>query len=138
VGSFKKILSADTDARDKGKSRPQLSPKPELVGTSIPNDKLAGSFLFNMINAKASLRSNHPSPKLIGMLWDYYVRNVDLLVKVFYRPTVEALVMSACSDLKGIDTSTEALLFGIDFATVKTMSAEECSKLHGEKRRRAA
>jgi hypothetical protein len=91
-----------------------------------------------MTNVKASLRSYHPSPKLSGVLWDYYVRNVDLLVKVFYKPTVEALVMGACSDLKGIDTSTEARLFGIDFATVKNMSAEKCSKLNGEKRRRAA
>ena len=63
-------------------------------------------------------------------LWAYYVDNVDILVKILHRPSVEALIMSASRNLEGIDTTSEPLLFAIWFASVVTMSAEECRAVH--------
>ena len=68
------------------------------------------------------------------MFWDYYVRNVDILVKVLYKPAVEKLVVVASGDLKGVNLVTEVLLFAIWFATARSMSTEECLQSTGEHR----
>lgn len=68
------------------------------------------------------------------VLWDYYVRNVDVMVKVLYKPTVENLVKSASKDLGHLDSPAETLLFAIWFATVNTMSSEECNQLHNQEK----
>jgi hypothetical protein len=68
------------------------------------------------------------------LLWKHYIDNVDILVKILYKPAVEALVMNASKDLGKIDALTEALLFAINFASVTTMSIEECQEIHGEER----
>jgi len=70
----------------------------------------------------------------MGILWEYYVRNIDILVKVLYKPTVESIIKSASLNLESLDASTETLLFAVWFATVTTMSREECLRLHKEER----
>ena len=85
-------------------------------------------------SSKQSLQAYHPTPEIILSLWSYYIRNVDILVKLLYKPTAETLVLRASRGLKEIDTASEPLLFGIWFASVMTMSAEECWTLHGEER----
>ncbi len=68
------------------------------------------------------------------MLWDYYVCNVDVLVKILYKPTVESLVMSACTDIELLDASKKCLLFAVLFAAVTTMSKTECLRSLKEER----
>ncbi|KAF2494417.1 hypothetical protein BU16DRAFT_487525, partial [Lophium mytilinum] len=69
------------------------------------------------------------------VLWEYYCCNVDVMVKVLYKPAVDTLIMRASKDLSSVDSATEApLLFAIWLATATSMSAEECWKLHGENR----
>lgn len=132
--SFEKVLCADSNSRDESVRAPHLSPRSGLTGATTPNEKLAGSCLFSLPSTKQDIRSYHPSTEVAAVLWDYYVDHVDILVKILYKPAVEALIKSASGDLKGIDASTETLLFAIYFATVTTMSAEECLRLQGEGR----
>ncbi len=68
------------------------------------------------------------------ILWDYYVCNVDVLVKILYKPTAESLVMSACTDIDSVDASKKCLLFAIWFAAVTTMSKAECLRSLKEER----
>lgn len=70
----------------------------------------------------------------MSVLWEYYTLNVDILVKILYKPSVDLLVRNASRDAERIDAPTEALLFAIWLASVKTMSAEECTRLHREDR----
>lgn len=87
------------------------------------------NFLLGMSRVKMNLRSYHPSPEMIRVLWDYYVRNVDLLVKIVYKPAVETLLRQHSTDPEGIDSSAESLLFAIYFATVTAMTTEESLRL---------
>lgn len=110
------------------------SPNSDQLGPATLKETLDGSFLFNTQNSKANFRSHHPSPRIMGLLWKHYINNFDILVKILYKPAVEALVMNASKDLRKIDASTEALLFAIYLASVTTMSIEECQEIHGEER----
>ncbi len=71
---------------------------------------------------KHSLRAFHPTPEIMTALWDHYTQNVDILVKVLYKPTVEALMKRASWNLQAISTADECLLFAIWLASVTTMS----------------
>jgi hypothetical protein len=110
------------------------SPNSDQLGPATLKETLDDSFLFNTKNSKANIRSYHPSPRIMELLWKHYIDNVDILVKILYKPAVEALVINASKDLGKIDASTEALLFAIYFASVTTMSIEECQEIHGEER----
>jgi hypothetical protein len=70
----------------------------------------------------------------MALLWDHYVSNVDILIKILHKPTMEAMIVSSCKAMEEIDAPTEALLFGIYYAAVMTMSTEECVKIHGRER----
>ncbi|KAH7370419.1 fungal-specific transcription factor domain-containing protein [Rhexocercosporidium sp. MPI-PUGE-AT-0058] len=109
------------------------SPNSDQLGPATL-ETLNGSFLFNTQNSKANIRRYHPSPRIMELLWQHYIDNVDILVKILYKPAVEALVLNASKDLGKIDASTEALLFAMYFASVTTMSIEECQEVHGEHR----
>lgn len=125
VASLESIL-AKTNANNEGTSAPYPPCSLYSLGSS--------SSLFGTTCAKTSLQSYHPSPEVMGVLWDYYVRNIDVLIKILYKPAAEALVMSASTDLKGLSPSVEAFLFAIWFATVTAMSTKECLSLLKEQR----
>ncbi|KAF2798598.1 hypothetical protein K505DRAFT_99337, partial [Melanomma pulvis-pyrius CBS 109.77] len=95
---------------------------------------LGSSSLFGTTCAKTSLQSYHPSPKVMGVLWEYYVHNIDVLIKITYKPAAEALVLSAAQNLETRSPAVEAFLFAIWFATVTAMSTEECLSLLKEQR----
>jgi hypothetical protein len=86
------------------------SPNSDQLGPATLKETLDGSFLFETQNSKANIRCYHPSPRIMELLWKHYIDNVDILVKILYKPAVEALVMNASKDLGKIDASTEALL----------------------------
>ena len=127
VADIEKVLAADSNANEE-----EANPNSRLP-VSL-DSYMDSSILLGTSNSKQSLQTYHPSPELSISLWAYYVRNIDMLVKILHRPTVEALVVSASEDLKGIDAATESLLFAIWFASVMTMSTEECWTLHKEER----
>ncbi|KAF4632820.1 hypothetical protein G7Y89_g5305 [Cudoniella acicularis] len=135
VANFEKVFSNEPSLGDEEGRLPLSSPKSEC-GVASPNDILDGGFIFGQSNRKRNLRIYYPSTEIVRLLWQYYVENVDILVKILHKPTVEALIMSCLEDPKKIDASTEALLFAIYFSTVTTMSTEECLALHGEERRK--
>lgn len=104
-----------------------------MEATSII-ENLEGSFPFATSSTSRNVRSCHPSAHIQRLLWQYYVGNVDVLVKILHKPTVETLIASCQDETIKLNTPTEALLFAIYFATVTTMSAEECLGVNGEER----
>ncbi|KAF2730826.1 hypothetical protein EJ04DRAFT_555118 [Polyplosphaeria fusca] len=112
-------------------------PSEETTSSSAtgPSTTFENGLLFGGGHPKRHLKAYHPPPAIMQSLWGYYTRNVDVLIKILYKPSVQVLIESAAKDLKGLGASAEALLFAIWFSTVKTMSNEECLKIHKEERR---
>ncbi|KAF2475444.1 uncharacterized protein BDR25DRAFT_301108 [Lindgomyces ingoldianus] len=127
VADLESVLAADSSAKDEGASS-------QCLPSARPKPKLEYSSLLGTSHIMQSLRTYHPPPEVMNTLWKYYVLNVDILVKILYKPTVETFVISASRDLEGLSPSSEVLLFAIWFATITTMPAEECLKLHKEEK----
>ena len=127
IAYIEEVLTAEANANDE-----EIIPSLE-VPVSLKSD-LDSSILLGTANSKQDLRAYYPSPEVIPCLWAYYVGNVDVLFKILYKPTMEALITSASAELNAVDTATETLLFAVWFATVMTMSPDECWAIHKEDR----
>ncbi|KAH8593233.1 fungal-specific transcription factor domain-containing protein [Bisporella sp. PMI_857] len=109
-------------------------PTPPATETSLSTPLERGlGFLFSN-NENENLQGHHPSFVVSTLLWQYYVENVDILVKILHKPTVEPIFTHATKDLENIDTGIEALIFAIYFAAVTTMSDDECLRVHKEEK----
>lgn len=93
------------------------------------NDDRRKYALLTSMNTTQNLRDYHPSPGVMQLMWDYYVCNVDILVKVLHKPTVDALILDATREHEYLSASTDALLFAIWLGTVTTMTSEQCKCL---------
>lgn len=67
-----------------------------------------------------------PPPDMMWTLWKGYVENAGVLVKIVYKPAIEALVKDMIIEPHNIDSGVEALLFAVCFATATALSAGEC------------
>ena len=112
------------------------SSRPLSTANSASRYRLDTNFLLSTTTTPKSQHISYPSPESINILWKHYVSNVDSLVKILHKPTVDSMIQT-CSrgrEREIIASSTDALLFAICFAAVVTMSIEECSRLLGEER----
>lgn len=91
-------------------------------------------FLFSFHSLSHSLRSYHPSPEKIFVLWDVYQNNVAPLVTVIHKPIAKRRLMEAAQHCEALDKNTEALVFSIYLAAAMSMSSEECLDKLGESR----
>lgn len=72
------------------------------------------------------LRSLHPRPTQMFLLWQTFVDNVNPLMKILHVPTAQKAVLSAMADLDRVSKGMEALLFGIYTIAVTSMDDGEC------------
>lgn len=68
--------------------------------------------------------SLHPSLEQIQMLWNNFLGNVDPLVKMLHRHSVERLLHQAIENPMSLRKSEEALLFSLYFASMTSMPPE--------------
>ncbi|KFY49829.1 hypothetical protein V495_00440 [Pseudogymnoascus sp. VKM F-4514 (FW-929)] len=68
----------------------------------------------------------HPSSELIAFLWQTYLERVEPVLKVFHAPTVQKQVMDFIRGRGFVDRPTTCLIFAIYYASVITMTVEEC------------
>jgi hypothetical protein len=78
------------------------------------------------IDHALGLRSLHPQPTQIFLLWQAFVDNVNTLVKILHVPTAQKAVLNAMADLDHVSKGMEALLFGIYVIAVTSMEEGEC------------
>ncbi|KAF3037873.1 hypothetical protein E8E11_004033 [Didymella keratinophila] len=88
--------------------------------------------LFGDTKIDVSLSTLHPSHVQIFRLWQVYSDNINPLVKVTHAPTLQASILDAAVDPKGISHELEALMFSIYCAALITMSEDECRAALGE------
>jgi hypothetical protein len=131
VATLERILSELQIEDDGSKPAAGLGPSPPSQQKSQPR----ASTLLSSQTSSTVIPNPRPSPTMMRAMWKYYIENVDVLLKILYRPTVEDLVAQKCSKPHlDLETSSETLLLGIMFATVMTMSGEECQRLLGQER----
>lgn len=103
-----------------------------------PGSSSSSAAVFSILGAMhgAIASPKHPAPERIKKLREVYFRNVDPLLKVLHRPTVERefdLFIVNPED-NPPDKQTEALFFAIYFAAVTSLGPERCVEVLGEER----
>ncbi|AEO55474.1 hypothetical protein MYCTH_2299338 [Thermothelomyces thermophilus ATCC 42464] len=89
-------------------------------------------FPFVVGGSVASVTSAHPSPIQIFQLWQFYISNVNPLLKITHTPTLQAQIISASANPAKISRPLEALMFAIYFAAVTSLSEDEVHSTFGE------
>ena len=88
-------------------------------------------------NSSAVDGLSHPPPSRMRVLCDIYFRNVDPLMKILHRPTVERtfnMYMVNPAD-RPLSRTTEALFFAMYFGAVTSVQPDSCLRQLGEDRR---
>lgn len=75
------------------------------------------------------LRSLHPQPTQIFLLWQVFLDNVNPIVKILHVPTAQKAVLGAMADLNHVSRAMEALLFGVYTIAVTSMDDGECQNM---------
>jgi hypothetical protein len=104
---------------------------PDQSNSGVPSDHHQG-FVFGYSSTMVNMRSLHPSPSQIFILWEVFKENVDPLVRVLHRPTAKNILINASSNTDGLSRSAEALLFSIYYGAVASLTPEQCQSLLGE------
>lgn len=141
VEGIKTVLeqpSETEDESDTGDEPETISPGSGNQGSySSPSSNLVSAAIFgNPQTTNVTGRLVHPSPERIKKLRDIYFRNVDMLMKILHRPTIEKefdlFIVNSEDNLPS--KSMEALFFSMYFAAITSLSPERCRSQFGEDR----
>ena len=83
------------------------------------------SFILGYRSADVDLQQCHPLPQQIPLLWSVFQENVDPLVKVIHKPTMELVLREARKSSASLSPANEALVFSIYYAAVTSMTSDE-------------
>lgn len=146
VEGIKAILEQPSDDEDDdGGDNDGPSPESQHQGShgshgshgSLNYSMSPPAVLGNVGNAPAMAVLSHPSPTRMRTLCNVYFRNVDPLMKILHRPTIEKtfdLYMMNPADYP-LSRTTEALFFAMYFGAVTSLPPDSCVKQLGEDRR---
>jgi hypothetical protein len=103
------------------------------------NHHVTSHAIFGNVQAAGAgegLLLQHPAPEKMRRLCETYFRNVDPLIKILHRPTVEEMFNRFTSSPADnpLSRTAEALFFAIYFAAVTSLQPERCKELLGEDR----
>lgn len=141
VEGIKTVLEQPSEAEDESDTDGDdhtLSPKSgRQASYSNSSSNLVSAAIFgNPQSANATVPLRHPPPERIKKLRDLYFRNVDMLIKILHRPTIEKefdLFIVNPED-NSPSQSKEALYFAMYFAAITSLSPERCQSQLGEDR----
>lgn len=91
---------------------------------SISDEGQAYVYSFNSI--VSHLVAFHPTPDRILFLWQIFVDQVDPVIRMLHKPTMQALVIKAKDHVIEMSKPNEALLFAIYFASITSMNEKQC------------
>ena len=108
----------------------------ESVASSArsPQSALQLGFLFGYPTQVESSVSLLPDKSHLPLYWRLFVQNIDPLIRIFHKPTLEALIHRVGDDPGSISPGEEALLFSFCFAVITSLSDNETSAIMGEER----
>ncbi|KAI5458078.1 hypothetical protein BGZ63DRAFT_416526 [Mariannaea sp. PMI_226] len=124
---------SDDDDDDEEGSSPESF---EDSGTGYGSTTSGGpsGFLFGSLDYREKEPLIHPSPNMMARLWAIYLRNVDPLMKILHRPTIEKTLQSYINSptRSPLDAPTNAVAFAIYFCAVASLSPSDCLEKLGE------
>lgn len=141
VEGIKHALDQPSDDEDDEEEQYEESPESYEAASQSPGDP--SGFIFGNPEYRERDEPPHPLPKNILRLWGIYVRNVDPLMKILHRPTLNDEIQKYVYSIQSIFiTAAEyqlpapktALLFCIYFAAVSTLSQEQAQSQFGERK----
>ncbi|KAI1210427.1 fungal-specific transcription factor domain-containing protein [Annulohypoxylon truncatum] len=83
------------------------------------------NFLFRKTAPRVPIEIANPSFCQIRQLWDIYVHNVDPLVKILHKPSVERVLCDLSLSEDGPDPEIWALLLAICYAAVSSLPSSQ-------------
>ncbi|KAK7959112.1 Zn2/Cys6 DNA-binding protein [Apiospora aurea] len=106
----------------KGTGRPSPAVKSaSWVRTILDPRESTGT---NGLAGAAQVPSSH-----IYIFWKTFLKNVDPLVKIFFRWEVEPIIQKTHNDASSLSSEERALVSAIVFISVSSLSGDECTKL---------
>ena len=109
-------------------------PSPSSGSSASVNNQ---GFIFNFNSTIVSLREFHPPSEQIPTYWNIFKANVDPVLKLLHIPTTEAAVLKTAQGFDHVTKPMEALLFSIYFASIVSLSSDDCVVVLGIERQAA-
>lgn len=141
VEGIKAALEQSSDSDDEaGDGDGPEETSPESGGPasySSPSTYITSPAVFaSAIAGGAPDLLRHPPPERMKRLRDLYFQNVDPLIKILHRPTVEREfdVFMINPENNPLSRTAEALFFAIYFAAVTSLTSESCQRQLGQDR----
>ena len=94
-------------------------------------------FIFSFSSTILSLRNFHPPTEQIYTYYNIFKENVDPLVKVFHKPSLEKMIAEARQNMDGLSKANEVVLFSLYFAAATSLSADDSIIMLGLERQAA-
>ncbi|CZR67552.1 uncharacterized protein PAC_17451 [Phialocephala subalpina] len=114
----------------------QLNDGAGSAGSSPESNAASSSFyhgfLFPAESPSASLVSSYPSPSLLPVYWHLFSANVDPLVRIIHKPSVEPRFLGASDETSNLSAGEDALFFSICFSVITSMSDDEVATVMSE------
>ena len=94
-----------------------------------PFPAIKNTLLFGSHSSPANFKALYPSPSQVFILWETYRDNMDPLIKILHRPTVERLFFDVSSNQNAISPEDETLIFAIFLGAAVSLTPEQCATL---------
>ena len=88
--------------------------------------------LVSKPHLSVDISSLYPSRGQAAQLWQVYLNNVDVLVKVLHIPTIQPAIFAAINNQSQVSPDLSALLFSIYFAAVTSLRREDTHVMLGQ------
>lgn len=141
VEGIKAVLEQPSDSEDEHGEEEDVFMSPESAGQSTDYQNSPAAFTFSaaIFGNKGAVEGfplHHPPPERMKTLRSLYFRNVDPLLKILHRPTIEKTfdIFIVNPEDHPLSKPFEALFFAMYFAAVTSLSPENCRTLLGEDR----
>lgn len=141
VEGIKAALEEPSESEDEHADEEDAFMSPESAGQSTdyqnsPATFMSSAAVFGNKGAAEGVRLRHPPPETIKTLRSLYFRNVDPLLKILHRPTIDKIfdIFIVNPEDHPLSRPVEALFFAIYFAAVTSTSSEKCRSFFGEDR----
>lgn len=84
------------------------------------------AYVYSFNSTVCNLAAFHPPPDRVPFLWQVFVDQVDPVIRMLHKPTMQAHITKARDRAMEMSKPTEALLFAIYFAGITSMTEEQC------------
>ncbi|KAK8859869.1 Transcription factor vrtR1 [Apiospora arundinis] len=111
------------------------NPPTEAVDPSSPAAAKGASWVPTILDPRISgdpqsiIDAVHLPKNLIYIFWRTFLKNVDPLVKIFFRWEVEPIIQKAHEDVSSLSSEERALVSAIVFISISSLPGDECSQL---------